>query len=79
MRILGPVLLVALMFLAPVRAADDDDERDFRRRVDAAITKGCKFLVNRQREDGTWSTAYDDKYPGGVRAQVTRDGNPVAA
>jgi hypothetical protein len=71
------LLLVALACVIsadPVRAEPDaaaereKRDREFRLRVDKAITKGAEFLALWQREDGTWAHAYDQNFPGGPTA-----------
>ncbi len=62
--LLVPVLLSA----APSRAGGKDPDREFRARVDRAITKGCAYLAAAQSPDGTWKSPYDGKWPGGATA-----------
>jgi hypothetical protein len=75
MRYWLPLLILgALSIGAPVLAGPDEnperekEEREFRRRVDRAITDGAAFLSARQREDGSWQHTYDEHFPGGVTA-----------
>ncbi|MCU0724276.1 MAG: hypothetical protein MUE73_00580 [Planctomycetes bacterium] len=65
------LLLVLLMVFAvhlPPASAGGDEDREFRRRVDAAITAGCEHLLRTQQPDGTWQSPYDEKWPGGATA-----------
>ena len=77
-RVILLTMLGALASLpaVPLAAAPDDDaaakhqerEREFRRRVDKAITKGAEHIALKQQDDGTWPHAHDGNFPGGVTA-----------
>jgi hypothetical protein len=60
------LLVVPIVLAAPAEAEEGDAE--FRRKVDAAITKGCEYLAHVQAPDGTWKSPYDQKFPGGATA-----------
>ena len=62
-------LLAALVVGAPAVAGEEEDAaREFRKRVDTAITDGCDWLAAMQEDDGTWRSTYDGKWPGGATA-----------
>ena len=67
MRVLPWFVLLAFV---PGALAEEaaDDERDFHRRVDAAITKGAAWLATRQADDGHWKSGYDAQFAGGTTA-----------
>jgi hypothetical protein len=68
--------ILIVLLLAPLAGAEpaepvdrEADLRDFRRRVDRAITKGAEWVANRQAPDGSFKhQAYDQNWPGGVTA-----------
>ncbi len=63
------VVVLVVSFLAP--PAHPDEDREFRQRVDRAITKGCEYLVSVQGADGNWNSPYDSKYPRGATTLCT--------
>ena len=65
------LLLLFLPLVPAALPADEAADKDFRRRVDEAITKGCEELLRNQQPDGTWRSPYDDKWPGGATALCT--------
>jgi hypothetical protein len=68
--------VLAALPAAPARSAPDDDaaakrekaEREFRGRVDKAITNGAAYVALMQQDNGTWTHTYDGHFPGGVTA-----------
>jgi hypothetical protein len=62
------LLLLPLLFSPEAVVAESDADKEFRRRVDKAITKGCAYLAAMQTADGTWKSPYDAKWPGGATA-----------
>ena len=71
-----PALVLLLLFAGPgfarpkreINPEREAEEREFRKRVDKAITLGAEWLSNRQQDDGSWKHAYDSHFPGGVTA-----------